>query len=134
MDAAANLKFLHLKSDVSPKDLSSRDDGYFVKPIIPSKVVSVGYKVIENPAPDGAVHFHIEGQVAKCCMKDNFNRKIARKIIEGRYKKRGPSFKFDLPDDWTSFEVYKLLEQEFHPDVIQAKLEDQADAVFELED
>lgn len=103
-----NLTFAHFHSVFTPKEIADSGEKLYV----PSKVVSVGYKVVK----DETVGFLLVGQVARCKMCDQFNGKIARQIVRGRLAKRGPAFSIPMYEGWNAREVYQLLEEKFHPD------------------
>jgi hypothetical protein len=104
------LKMLYLHSVYDKLDIEAmiKDQGILPRDL-PSKVVSIGYEI----KPIDATKFKIVGQVARCCWKDPFNKKIARAIINGRYEKRGPAFEIPWADN---FSIEELLQSEFHPD------------------
>lgn len=101
------MKFVHLRSKFDPKD-KMWDDPTVLRPSI---AVSIGYQVVRDE-----MGFYLIGQIARCKMGDQFNKKIARKIIEGRMEKRGPLFNEPLHDGWTDREVYTILDQLYNPD------------------
>lgn len=85
------LVFFHFKSDDNPN----------------SCVVSVGFKIVDGKT----IHL----RCARCRPPDIWNRKIAREIIEGRFKKYGPQEVIDL-DYFDGESIYEGLESLFHPD------------------
>lgn len=104
---ANGLMFTHLKSHYKPNDPALKEDGV----IVPSAVISIGWQIIRDEQG-----FYLVGQIARCKMGDQFNKKIARKIIEGRMDKRGPLFQEPLSDDWNYKDVYNMLNDLYHPD------------------
>ena len=107
-----NLTFAHFHSAWTPDDIKQEQLEAPAKIYVPSKVVSVGYRVVK----DETVGFLLVGQVARCKMCDQFNGKIARQIVRGRLAKRGPAFSIPIEDDFKPREIYLMLEEKFHPD------------------
>ena len=107
-----------------PKETNEMKFVYLHDPNNPHhSVTSVGYVVT-------ATEFQV--QIARCHAPDRFTRKIARDIINGRYRKHGARksyLKKDFPDmkdfyealvfDWNPVDGWEILGSE---------------AVFELED
>lgn len=103
------LRFLHMRASVP----------------LALKAVSVGYFVRQG---ENDTRF-LEGQVAKCCYRDVFCKKIARDIIEGRFKKKGVAFSIEIKNDL--FTPYEILIETFHPDYIAERADYIADALPE---
>lgn len=78
-------------------------------PLAQYAAVSVGYTTVTTPEGET----RIVGQMAMCSHRDQFSRKIARKIIDGRMAKYGPNIQDILPPDMTS---YDYIIMKYHPD------------------
>lgn len=87
-------RFIHMRSN---------------SPIAQYAAVSVGYQIVTSPEGET----RIVGQMAMCSHKDQFSRKIARLIINGRMKKYGPNIMDVLPEGMSS---YDYIVMKYHPD------------------